>query len=362
MKVRTEPVDSPAAWLADDLKANRSWIFPLDAVAAAQLATAVKAAYVPDKPLFEYIREDVDLGPAGDVIDRAFREVHRGRGCALVRGLPRDGLREQEFELMNWVIGLHRGVARPQGKASQYISAVRDVGTDYRTPTGRGYSSNASLDFHVDGTDVVTLGCYNTAKSGGQSMISSSVTAHNVLVAERPDLAEVGYRDFYFSRQSEEAPGEPPFYGQPLFDEENGLLFTKWNRNRVQSAQKIEGVRPLSDKQRETMDVLDEILRRPAMMYTMDLEPGDLQILNNHVMLHSRTDYVDFDEPDRKRLLCRLWLAPPESVRLPDSWGYFYGTVEPATVRGGIRGHHHDDTCRDFDRRQAAALGMRAAT
>lgn len=361
MKVRAEGVDSPAAWMAADLKANRSWIFTLDETAAGELAQAVKAAYVPDKPLFSYGRDDIDLGPSGKVIARAFHEVHQGRGCALVRGLPRDSLNEKEFELLNWAIGLHRGVARPQGKASQYISAVRDVGTEYRTSTGRGYSSNASLDFHVDGTDVVTLGCYNTAKSGGLSMISSSVTAHNVLVAERPDLAEVGYHDFYFSRQGEEAAGEPPFYGQPLFDEENGLLFTKWNRNRVQSAQKIDGVPPLSDTQRETMDVLDEILQRPALMYTMDLEPGDLQILNNHVMLHSRTHYLDFDEPARKRLLCRLWLAPPESVRLPDSWGFFYGSVEPGSVRGGILGHHHDEACRDFDRRQAASLGMRAS-
>ena len=58
---------------------------------------------------------------------------------------------------MNWAIGLHTGVARPQGKASQYISPVRDAGVDYRAASGRGYSSNAKLDFHVDGADLATL-------------------------------------------------------------------------------------------------------------------------------------------------------------------------------------------------------------
>ena len=72
-------------------------------------------------------------------ISKAFREAHFGRGIALVQGLPRDGISEQEFELMNWAIGLNIGVARPQGIASQYISAVRDVGVDYRTSSGRGY-------------------------------------------------------------------------------------------------------------------------------------------------------------------------------------------------------------------------------
>ena len=109
------------------------------------------------------------------------------------------------------------------------------------------------------------------------------------------------------------------------------------------------------------MDILDEILRRPDLMFTMYLEPGDLQILNNHVMLHSRTDYIDFDRPNQKRLLFRLWLAPPDSVRLPASWENSFRSVEPGTVRGGIRGHQHDDDCKAYERRQAASLGMPAA-
>ena len=152
-------------------------------------------------------------------------------------------------------------------------------------------------------------------------MITSSLTARHQLMAERPDLAELAHREFYFSRQNEQAPDEAPFYGQPLFDFADGLVFGKWNRNRVESAQKIKGVPKLSDGQREAMNVLDEILRRPDLMFTMYLEPGDLQVLNNHVILHSRTDFIDFHQPMQKRLLFRLWLAPPDSVRLPVSWG-----------------------------------------
>ena len=96
-------------------------------------------------------------------------------------------------------------------------------------PSGRGYSSNAKLDFHVDGADLATLACYNTAKSGGQSMISSSVTAREMLTTERPDLAEIAHQQFYFSRQKEEAEDEGAFYGQPLFDYEEGEVFGKWN-------------------------------------------------------------------------------------------------------------------------------------
>jgi hypothetical protein len=351
-------IDHPAAWRVADLEQDRSWAFSIDEAASAQLAAVAKAAYVADKPLLEYTREQFDLGPAWNTIAAALHEAHHGRGLALVHGLPRDQLSEKEFELLNWAIGLHTGVARPQGKATQYISAVRDVGVDYRAASGRGYSSNAKLDFHVDGADLATLACYNTAKSGGQSMISSSVTAREDLMTDRPDLAEVAHQDFYFSRQKEEAEDEGPYYGQPLFDYADGRVFGKWNRNRVQSAQNIEDVPRLSDRQRETMDGMDAILQRPANMFTMYLKPGDLQIINNHTTLHSRTEYEDFEKPEQKRLLFRLWLAPPDSVRLPDSWADFYRTAQPGAVRGGIRGHEHDDACKAFEARQAASLGM----
>ncbi|MCB1741007.1 MAG: TauD/TfdA family dioxygenase [Gammaproteobacteria bacterium] len=353
--------DSPAAWRVDDLNADRRWVFTLDERQTRSLAATVRDAHQPDKPLFDYQATDFDLEPAWPIIAAALREAHHGRGIALVRGLPREGLDESQFELLNWAIGLRAGVARPQGKASQYISPVRDAGTDYRAATGRGYSSNAELDFHADGADLVTLACYNQARSGGQSFITSAVSAHDALLRERPDLAELTHAEFCYSRQGEQAPDEPPWYAQPIFDVADGRLFSKWNRNRIQSAQRFEEVPRLDEQQREAMNVLDAILRRPELMLSFYLQPGDLQILNNHSMLHSRSNFVDFDEPDQKRLLSRLWLAPPDSVRLPDSWRHFYRQVQPGSVRGGIYGHQYDDRCRAFDRRQADLHGMRCA-
>ena len=93
-------------------------------------------------------------------------------------------------------------------------------------------------------------------------------------------------------------------------------------------------------------------------MFRMRLQPGDMQLLNNHTMLHSRTSFEDHDAPDRKRLLYRLWLAPRKVGALPRSWAEAYGVTEPNAVRGGNRGQHYDDRCRDFERRQAKASGM----
>jgi len=207
----------------------------------------------------------------------------------------------------------------------------------------------------------VLLSCYNVARSGGMSMVTSSVTAHNVIAAERPDLADVLHQDFWFSRQQEQAPDEGPYYPNPVFDVADGLLFSKWNRNRMTTAQRLPGVPPLSEAQVEATAWLDEVLRRPALMYAMYLQPGDVQILNNHVTLHSRTEFEDHDDPALKRTLFRLWLAPPDSPRLPGSWEPCYRSVTPGTVRGGIIGQAYDESHRAYERRAAADLGMTAA-
>ena len=349
----------PSAWEIEDLKSTDDWCFEIDESDGILLRDSIKSLFEQDRDLFSYSPNEFNFGSSWEHIEKAVAEAHHGKGISIVRGLPREDLSQDEFRLLSWAIGLKAGVARPQGLASQYISAVQDAGTDYRAANGRGYSSNAELDFHVDVADLTILTCYNKAKSGGQSMISSGVTAHNYLTKERPDLAEIAYQHFYFSRQEEQAPDEKLFYSLPLFEEESGNLFCNWNRNRVQSAQNIEGVPELSKLQKETMDFLDEILTRPELMYTMYLEPGDMQIINNYRMFHSRTGYLDYENDLKKRCLYRLWLSPPDSIKLPESWKDFYRSVEPSMVRGGIIGQSYDETCIDFDKTHSKFLNMK---
>ena len=353
-----EGKDMRAAWSAEELRADPSWIFALDTRAQQDLLEAVRKARDSGKALFDYRRDDFDLGSAAPVIAAAFRETKRGRGMALVRGLPRSGLDESGFQLLTWAIGLHAGVARPQGKASQYISGVRDEGTQYRTAGGRGYSSNAELDFHTDSADVVALTCYNKAVSGGMSIVTSSIAAYDRMAVEHPDLVDFLREPIHFSRQQEQAPGETASYPNPVFDEAEGRLFSKWNRNRMESAQKLEGVPRIPERHREALEEFDLLVRRPDLAYTMYLEPGDMQLVNSHVTVHSRTDFVDHEAHEQKRLLWRLWLATPDGERLPESWRPAYGAIEPGTVRGGIRGQQYDEERKAFEARQAADVGM----
>src|SRR5688500_3236321 len=257
--------EAPAAWTAEDLRADRSWIFTLDELARRHLTETVRKAKDPAKTLLDYRRGDFELGPACPLIAEAFREVKRGRGIALVRGLPREDLSAEDFELLTWAIGLHAGVARPQGKATQYISAVRDEGTAYRTAGGRGYSSNAELDFHTDSADVVVLTTYNKAASGGMSIVTSSLAAYARMKERYPQLVAYLRQPIHFSRQQEQALDETLSYPNPIFDEIDGALFSQWNRNRAEPAQKLERVPRLSERHREALAAFDRGVREPAL-------------------------------------------------------------------------------------------------
>jgi hypothetical protein len=76
------------------------------------------------------------------------------------------------------------------------------------------------------------------------------------------------------------------------------------------------------------------------------------------VTVHSRTNFEDYDESDRKRHLLRLWLAIPASQELPAEWAEYFGDVRAGAVRGGLRGGAPTDTFAAYETRQARAQGM----
>jgi len=348
----------PSNWRAADLAADERWIFSIDSQAREEMIKTVLAVADTNKTLFDYRREDFVWSRTSEILAAALQEVKHRRGIALIKGLPREALTAHQFEILTWGLGLHSGVPRPQGKETQYISAVRDAGVSYRTGTGRGYSSNADLDFHTDSSDIIFLSCFNKAVSGGKTIISSSMAGHDVMVREYPEHAKWLYEPIAFSRQGEQAPDEGPFVIQPVFSERLGKWFGRWNWNRVRSAQEIKGAPPLTAEHYAALEQFDLVMRRPDIAYEMWLEPGDLQIINSHVTLHSRTEFTDHDDPDLKRLLFRLWIAPPDSELLPECWRDLYRRCESGTIRGGIRGFKHDARCIEFENRQARACGM----
>ncbi|KAJ7242422.1 hypothetical protein C8J57DRAFT_1557666 [Mycena rebaudengoi] len=244
---------------------------------------------------------------------------------------------EPEARVACWGIGLYLGVVRPQNRASDVLGDVRDTGKSYTAPGGRGYNTNAGLDFHQDSCDVVALLCRRTAKSGG--------TSRSLQNTQDPET-------------------QPPFYRCPIFghiDTDTRRFFcARTNRKNIVAAQRdFPEVPCLKAEQHRALDVLDKIMADDEFCYSMELERGDMQLLNSFVTLHSRTPFEDHAEPDKKRHLLRLWLAIPAGQPLPREWAEYWGDVQAGAVRGGLRGEGITDDCLSYERRQAEAMGIR---
>jgi hypothetical protein len=300
-------VTSSADWHGDVLADDPAWRLPLDDSHRAEVLTALAAAQAADVRVDDVCREVFPLPTLGPQLQRLASYVALGRGFALVQGLPVDGLTEQQCALIAVGTTTHVATLVPQGPQHGAVVHVRDEGADPAHPTTRSYQHSRRLGFHADPTDAVALLCVRPARSGGLSAIVSSVAVHNALVAARPDLAELLYQPWWFDRRTGDGPDS--FYQQPVYAvDADGRMSTRYGPDYMRSAQRGAHVPPLRPGQLEALDTLDQLNNDPRFVLSMDLRPGDLQILNNRVILHSRTAYEDHSEPERRRHLIRLWL------------------------------------------------------
>jgi hypothetical protein len=171
--------------------------------------------------------------------------------------------------------------------------------------------TRAEMRFHSDACDYVGLLCLNAAKSGGASRVASSVTVYNRMLEQWPELAKALCEDLYRSRSGETNPGEEPWIKHPIFCFAEGYFTAIGLGAAVDKALKLPGVPPLTPTQQEAIALYRTTV--DACAVDMDFRPGDIQLLNNFVTLHTRREYQDWAEPERKRHLLRLWLSDPQS-------------------------------------------------
>ncbi len=262
-------------------------------------------------------------------------EVLNGRGFALLRGLPvqRWSLREAAIAFLG--IGCHIGSARSQNAKGHILGHVKDMGLSSDDPNVRIYQTHERQTFHTDSADIVGLLCLQVAKTGGHSALVSSVTIFNEMRKRRPDLLPHLFAPIETDRRGEVPVGEKPYFTIPTYNWHEGHLSAIYQRQYIESARRFADVAPLTPAQVEAFDLFDALSNDPALNFHMVLEPGDVQLVHNHTLLHDRTAFEDWSEPAKRRHLLRLWLAPKQARPLPPVFAQRYGSVTPGD-RGGI--------------------------
>lgn len=325
----------PAAWTAPEMRARDDWIVPLEASDITELEAAVSRSR--DIPIVQLTRDDIVLPTLGPKLQRIEREVLTGRGFVLIRGLPVGRYDRETVSRMYYGIGTRFGDAVPQNAAGHLLGHVKDIGQDPHNPEHRVYATNYRHLFHTDSCDIVGLLCLNPAKSGGQSAIASSTSLYNHIARTRPDLARVLAEPFHVDRKGEIPAGKGPTYELAIFHHHAGWMTAVYARDFITAAQRFGHVPRLTQLQIEAMDTLDALAASDEYRLDMDFRPGDIQLLHNHQILHARTAYEDFPEPERKRHLLRLWLSARNGRELPPAFAERYGEIAAGRIRGGIR-------------------------
>ena len=297
----------PAAWTGGDFGAKGELLLTLPQGARERLLALVarhrSLASAPwQRPRVQWLddRLQAALAPAA-------LQLKRGRGFALVGGLPVGELDLAQLKLAYWIVGAQFGAAQSQSNLGDRIGEVTDV-TDL-DPHARGYRSRRELKPHTDICDIIALLAVRGARAGGSSSVASALTVHERLRAERPDLLARLYDGYRYHRRGEEAPGDEPItpHRIPVFSVTAGHLNLRFVRPYMETALKSLGEQdPLLI---EAFDRVEQIARDTAFSFA--LAPGELLLLNNLTTLHARSGYTDWDEPQRRRLLLRLWLNEP---------------------------------------------------
>jgi len=200
-----DQVEQPKPWLAHDINQTSQWVRPLTYAEKAGLRQGLKAFVALNKPLEESSGEDFPFQDIKQLIQDINHQLYKGFGIIVLKEFPIEGLDEESIKKLYWGFTNHLGVLRPQGKNSALMNHVKNVGGVYRAVGGRGYNTNAELDFHVDFADFVGLLCIRDAKEGGISKACSSRALFETLKQQSPHLAE--------------ALLTPLYYGQPTLHE-----------------------------------------------------------------------------------------------------------------------------------------------
>ena len=314
------------AWTRADVERNHDWLVPAPAQVDQEIAalheTWTQTKHVPAdgaprlRAIFQTLPQTVEDGP----------------GFCVVRGLP---VKDYDLafldDLMAW-LGELLGSLRRQDARGTLVGHVTNLGDDYvGDPQARGYRSNQELLPHSDGSDLLALLCIRQGRSGGQNQLVSTLEIHNRIAQQRPDLLDVLFRGFHHALRDESA-GKPKVtpVPVPVFVKQGDTLSGGYNGKSIRGGFEALGREP-TPEEKDAIHWIESLANHPDLSFHITLQPGDFLLVNNYTTLHSRSRFEDDADPDKRRLMLRLWLTSKVERPLPPAIA--------ALARGAFEAH-----------------------
>jgi hypothetical protein len=304
------PSSSRLVWLANDIK-DGDWRIELPRQALDEINQL--ANFIQDNPLQMLLRrvDEVSIPECSKLMAQMKSILDDGVGFAVLDRLPLDDFPIETLVEVYWMLGQCIGRPVAQKWNGQMIYDVSDTGQEYSYGV-RGSHTTVELGFHTDNAfarmvpDYVGLFCRNPAKNGGISRFCSLYSVHQRMMDQYPELLARLYQPMLFDRQKEHREGAEPVCLAPYFSWRDDRLFARANSSLVRKGYEVSD-EAMDNKLTEALNAIDEVSAAEDLWFGAPLQRGQIQYLNNHEVGHYRSEFEDFDEPERKRHLYRLW-------------------------------------------------------
>jgi alpha-ketoglutarate-dependent taurine dioxygenase len=264
-------------------------------------------------PLLVLNPSDLEMPLLKEVAVRINKMLNEGVGFCIIDKLPLQDMTDEDAKAIYWL--LSQMIGRPVAQKwsdGRMIYSVTDLGS----PSGNGVRpdvTNEEQSFHTDNSynlcppDHVGLMCLRPAIAGGVSRVVNMLAVLERMAKEYPNLLLRLHKPYFFDRQREHAAMNISTIYKPILCEEKSGLRVRVSRNLIYQgyALRAELVDAMSE---EALDAFFSIIDDPKMYKEFSFEAGQIQFLNNRLIGHKRTRFVDAPEPDLKRHLLRVWL------------------------------------------------------
>jgi hypothetical protein len=312
LSLPSRPIEGPSAWVRADLKPE-DWRVELDARCRDEIRAVVDELRAYPLPTIVLDPRDFALRACREAFARVRTILASGVRFAVVDRLPLETMNATEATQIYWL--LSSMIARPvaQKLDGTLVYDVLDTGREALPGSGvRPDKTNIEIRFHTDNAynktppDYVGLLCLKPAMRGGSSRVISFHTAHNALAARAPERLERLYEPFWFDRQREFHPGESPIFAAPVFGRSDASP-ARLSLHQINGGYALKG-EPIDEAGAGSLAAMLEIFEDGALSFEFDLQPGQMQFVDNRSLGHSRTAFADGPDPAEKRHLVRLWL------------------------------------------------------
>jgi hypothetical protein len=343
--VYLDHINDKAAWLGNEVKGIEDFVFELTERHVKALESVL--ARISDASLDEITREQCGHPDLDDDLARVFDEVQHGRGVVLLRGFPIHGHSLEDIRRMYIALCTHIGKPLSQNCFGERLVLVREERPPGEDQSPRGNKARQELAMHTDIAEIVALLCLRDARAGGENQLASALSVHNEIRKTRPDLLPILYKGFPYHRRGEQPDNQPVVtpYDVPIFCNVDDHVSVNYVRN-ILMAGMNELNRVPTEQELEAINAVRDTAMK--LQFQFRAQPGDALIINNFTIMHSRSEFADWEDPDKKRLLFRVWLeairdrrpVAPE-IHVHENEGGRHG-VDPVPGRTVARMEYHN--------------------